>query len=61
MQQECITETAQHYRVTITTMLTSMNKEVKHIITDDLSDHLTNRQIKSNSSRVQDVLNMDRR
>ena len=52
MQQECITEIAQHYRVTITTMLTSMNKEVKHIITDDLSDHLTNRQIKSNSSRV---------
>ncbi|RAX56364.1 hypothetical protein [Helicobacter sp. 10-6591] len=61
MQQECITETAQHYRVTITTMLTSMNKEVKHIIADDLSDHLTNRQIKRNSSRVQDLLNMDRR
>ena len=36
-----------------------MNKAVKHIITDDLSDHLTNRQIKRNSSRVQDVLNFE--
>lgn len=48
----CSLKTLKYYRATIETMLLTINKEVKHIITDDLRDFLTNHQIERNSSRV---------
>ena len=48
----CSEKTLKYYRATIETMLTSINKEVKHIVTDDLRDYLTNHQTERGSSRV---------
>ena len=48
----CSFKTLKYYRATIETMLSTINKEVKHIVTDDLRDYLTNHQIERNSSRV---------
>lgn len=48
----CSGKTLKYYRATIETMLFSINKEIKHIVTDDLRDYLTNHQLERNSSRV---------
>ncbi len=48
----CSVKTLKYYRATIETMLFSINKGIKHIITDDLRDYLTNHQAERNSSRV---------
>ena len=48
----CSEKTLKYYQATIETMLTTINKAVKHIITDDLRDYLTNHQAERNSSRV---------
>ena len=40
----CSEKTLKYYRATIETMLFSINKEIKHIVTDDLRDYLTNHQ-----------------
>ena len=48
----CSEKTLKYYSATIETMLTSINKEVKHIVTDDLRDYLTNHQTERSSSRV---------
>ena len=48
----CSFKTLKYYRATIETMLSTIDKEVKHIVTDDLRDYLTNHQIERNSSRV---------
>ena len=40
----CSDKTLKYYRATIETMLQTINKAVKHIITDDLRDYLTNHQ-----------------
>lgn len=48
----CSEKTLKYYRATIETMLISINKEVKHIVTDDLRDYLTNHQTERGSSRV---------
>ena len=48
----CSEKTLKYYQATIETMLTTINKAVKHIITDDLRDYLTNHQTERNSSRV---------
>ena len=50
--EECSEKTLKYYQATIETMLTKINKAVKHIITDDLRDYLTNHQAERNSSRV---------
>lgn len=48
----CSDKTLKYYKATIETMLVTINKAVKHIITDDLRDYLTNHQSERNSSRV---------
>lgn len=48
----CSEKTLKYYKTTIETMFESINKAVKHIITDDLRDYLTNHQKERNSSRV---------
>lgn len=48
----CSEKTLKYYQATIETMLTTINKAIKHIITDDLRDYLTNHQTERNSSRV---------
>lgn len=48
----CSEKTLKYYRATIETMLITINKEVKHIVTDDLRDYLTNHQTERGSSRV---------
>ena len=48
----CSEKSLKYYQVTIETMLTSINKSVKKIITDDLRVYLTNYQASKNSSKV---------
>lgn len=38
----CSDKTLKYYRATIETMFVAINKAVKHIVTDDLRDYLTN-------------------
>jgi site-specific recombinase XerD len=48
----CSLKTLKYYRATIDNMLNSVNKEIKHIITDDLREYLTKYKETSSSSRV---------
>lgn len=48
----CSEKTLKYYKATIETMFATINKEVKHIITDDLRDYLTIHQTKRKASRV---------
>lgn len=48
----CSDKTLKYYRATIETMFVAINKAVKHIVTDDLRDYLTNHQSERSSSRV---------
>ena len=48
----CSEKSLKYYKATIATMLTALNKEVKHIVTDDIRGYLTEYQEKNNSSKV---------
>ena len=48
----CSEKSLKFYKDTIEKMLSSINKEVKQIVTDDLRDYLTNHQTERGSSRV---------
>ena len=48
----CSEKSLKYYQATICTMLETVNKEVKQIVTDDLRAYLTQYQIKNQSSRV---------
>lgn len=48
----CSEKTLKYYRTTIETMVISVNKSVRHILTEDLRLYLTDYQSKNNSSRV---------
>ena len=48
----CSFKTLKYYRATINNMLNVVNKEVKHILTDDLREYLTLHQEEHLSSRV---------
>ena len=48
----CAEKTLKYYRATIETMLITIDKEVKHIVTDYLRDYLTCHQTERGSSRV---------
>ena len=52
----CSDKTLKYYRATIETMFVAINKAVKHIVTDDLRDYLTNHQSERSSSRVQLII-----
>ena len=48
----CSEKSLKYYQTTIITMLTTLNKGVKYIITDDIRKYLTEYQKKNNSSKV---------
>ena len=48
----CSEKTLKYYRSTIDAMLISLQKNVKHILTEDLRTYLTEYQIKNHSGRV---------
>lgn len=48
----CSEKSLKYYQATICTMLETVNKEVKQIVTDDLRAYLTQYQIENQSSRV---------
>lgn len=48
----CSEKTLKYYRATIDAMMTSLQKNVKHILTEDLRSYLTEYQIKNHSGRV---------
>ena len=48
----CSEKSLKYYSDTIHTMLVQVNKEIKHIVTDDLRLYLTDYQAKRNSSKV---------
>ena len=48
----CSEKSLKYYQATICTMLETVNKEVKQIVTDDLRAYLTEYQIENQSSRV---------
>lgn len=48
----CSEKSLKYYQATIYTMLETVNKEVKQIVTDDLRAYLTQYQIENQSSRV---------
>ena len=48
----CSEKTLKYYRSTIDGMLISLQKNVKHILTEDLRTYLTEYQIKNHSGRV---------
>ncbi len=48
----CSEKSLKYYKATIDTMLNTVEKEVKHIVTDDIRVYLTNYQEKKNSSKV---------
>ena len=48
----CSEKSLKYYRVTIETMLNSIGKRIKQIVTDDLRVYLTNYQTSKNSSKV---------
>ena len=48
----CSEKSLKYYKKTITTMLESVNKNVKHIVTDDIRIYLTNYQEKKNAGKV---------
>lgn len=48
----CSEKTLKYYRTTIDAMVTSVNKSIRHIQTEDLRFYLTDYQVKNQSSRV---------
>ena len=48
----CSEKTLKYYRTTIETMVTSIDKSIRHIQTEDLRSYLTDYQSKNQSSRV---------
>ena len=48
----CSEKALKYYKATIDTMLNTVEKEVKHIVTDDIRVYLTNYQEKKKSSKV---------
>lgn len=48
----CSEKSLKYYESTIETMLTTVNKEAKHIVTDDIRTYLTDYQSRKKSSRV---------
>lgn len=48
----CSEKSLKYYKATIETMLNELNKDVKHIVTDDIREYLTNYQEKKKSSKV---------
>lgn len=48
----CSKKTLKYYRTTIETMVASINKDIRHIQTEDLRSYLTDYQSKNQSSRV---------
>lgn len=48
----CSEKSLKYYKATIETMLTTLDKEVKYIVTDDIRGYLTEYQEKNNSSKV---------
>lgn len=48
----CSEKSLKYYKKTITTMLESVNKNIKHIVTDDIRIYLTNYQEKKNAGKV---------
>lgn len=48
----CSEKTLKYYRITIETMVASIDKGIRHIQTEDLRSYLTNYQSKNQSSRV---------
>ena len=48
----CSEKSLKYYKATIDTMLTTLDKEVKYIVTDDIRGYLTEYQEKNNSSKV---------
>ena len=48
----CSEKSLKYYKNTIVAMLTTLDIEVKYIITDDIRGHLTEYQKKNNSSKV---------
>ena len=48
----CSEKTLKYYQTTIEAMITSLNKSVRHILTEDLRTYLTEYQKKNESSRV---------
>ena len=48
----CSKKTLKYYRTTIETMVASINKDIRHIQTEDLRSYLTDYQSRNQSSRV---------
>ena len=48
----CSEKSLKYYKATITTMLTTLEKPIKHIVTDDIRGYLTEYQEKNKSSKV---------
>ncbi len=48
----CSEKSLKYYKATISAMLTTLDKEVKYIVTDDIRGYLTEYQEKNNSSKV---------
>lgn len=48
----CSEKSLKYYKATITAMLTTLDKEIKHIVTDDIRGYLTEYQEKNKSCRV---------
>ena len=48
----CSEKSLKYYKKTITTMLESVNKNIKHIVTDDIRTYLTNYQENKNVGKV---------
>ncbi len=50
--QGCSEKSLKYYKATIMTMLTTLEKPIKHIVTDDIRGYLTEYQEKNKSSKV---------
>ena len=48
----CSEKSLRYYKATITMMLTTLEKQIKHIVTDDIRGYLTEYQEKNKSSKV---------
>ncbi|MCI6705362.1 MAG: tyrosine-type recombinase/integrase [Erysipelotrichaceae bacterium] len=48
----CSEKSLKYYKATIDAMINELNKDIKHIVTDDIRTYLTNYQEKKNSSKV---------
>lgn len=48
----CSEKSLKYYNATINAMLTTVKKDIKHIVTDDIRNYLTNYQQKKSSSKV---------